>query len=362
MKNISKIFFILFLSVPLYSEVKEDVVAKVNGEAIFNSDINSSKQAILSQYLELAPDILKQQGSEDKINKMAFDKAVSELLIKQEAKKLGIKISEREIDNGISEVKNRFSVDKEGNKISQKDAEALFFDELKKQNISYDDFRERVKKDLMARKLIDQVIRPKVKPPSDDEVRKFYDNIIAIINNSTSSLKLSSEEMDDYTNIANKLKDMFAERIRIRHILIKSKGNDLVSKNQALEKANGIRKQLLSGADFEDIAAKESDDIESSKHGGDIGYVVRGMLPENLDKVAFSIAPGEISDVIETDFGYHIIQVTEKRIAQKIKFEMIKDDLANIMMQQSFAKELDKYIDGLKKTAKIVVFDQKFKQ
>ncbi|MBP7795915.1 MAG: peptidylprolyl isomerase [Elusimicrobiales bacterium] len=362
MKNINKIFFIFFLSMPLYSEVKEDVVAKVNGEAIFNSDINSSKQAILSQYLELAPDILKQQGSEDKINKMAFDKAVSELLIKQEATKLGIKVSEREIDNGISEVKNRFSVDKEGNKISQKDAEALFLDELKKQNISYDDFRERVKKDLMARKLIDQVIRPKVKSPSDDDVKKFYDNIIAIINNSTSSLKLSSEEMDDYTNIANKLKDMFAERIRIRHILIKSKGDDLVSKNQALEKANGIRKQLLSGADFEDIAAKESDDIESSKHGGDIGYVVKGMLPESLDKVAFSIAPGEISDVIQTDFGYHIIQVTEKRIAQKIKFEMVKDDLANIMMQQSFAKELDKYIDDLKKTAKIVVFDQKFKQ
>lgn len=362
MRNLNKLIIILiFASIEAFSQSKEDVIAKINGETILRSDLEKAEKAITEQYAEISPDILASIQSKNNIKKMALDKIESETLIKQEAVKLNIKVSEREIDNGINEVKSRFSVDLKGNRLNEQQAEKYFFEELKKQNIRYEDFRSKIKKDLMARKLIDQVLKPKITQPSQEEIKKFFDNLMLVINNSTSSLKASKEEIEDYTNIANKMKEMFSERIRLRHILIKFQSSDILSKNKALEKVKSIRQRLIKGEDFEEVAEKESDDTESAKRGGDIGYVIKGMLPEELDRVAFSINPGDISDVIETTFGYHIIQVTEKKITQKIKFDAVKDDIANIIMQQKFADELQKYVDELKKKAKIEIFDSELK-
>ncbi len=362
MRSLSKILTVLVLGcLCSYSQTKEDVVAKINGEAILRSELDKAESAIVEQYSELSPDFLTNSDSKKQIKKMAFDKIESETLIKQEAAKLNIKVSEREIDNGISEIKSRFSIDSKGNRLNEQQTEKYFMEELKRQNISFDEFRARIRKDLMARKLIDQTIKPKINPPNHEELKKFYDNLMLVVNGDTQSLKASKEEMEDYLNIANKLKEMFSERIRLRHILIKPQSQDLASKTKAFEKAKNIRQKLLKGEDFEEIAQKESEDKESAKRGGDIGYAIKGMLPEQMEKTAFSINPGEISDIIETPFGYHIIQVTEKKIAQKIKFELVKDDISNIMMQQKFADELQKYVEELKKKAKIEIFDPSLK-
>jgi len=358
MRIISNILFIFLFLTSLSSEVKEDVIAKINGEAILRSDYENARIAITQQYSEISPDIV---NNSTEIAKMALDKIESETLIKQEAAKLNIKVSEREMDNGVAEVKARFMVDSKGGKLSKEQAEKIFVEELKKQNMSYEEFRSKIKKDLMARKLIEQVIKPKVLPPEEQEIKKFYDNLMLVINNSTYSIKASKEEMEDYLNIAAKLKEMFSERVRIRHILIKPSAADISSKNEALNKAKSIRERLIKGEDFEELALKESNDAESAKRGGDVGYVIKGMLPEEMEKVAFAICPGEISEVIETPFGYHIIEVTEKKIEQKIKYDLVKDDIANIMMQQKFSIELQKYVEELKKKSRIEIFDSNLK-
>ena len=92
-----------------------------------------------------------------------------------------------------------------------------------------------------------------------------------------------------------------------------------------------------------------------------VEHAVKGMLPKNMEDVAFKLCPGEISDIIENDIGYHILQVSEKKIAEKIKYALVKDDLENLIMQKNFADEVEKYVDLLKKNAKIEIYDSKLK-
>lgn len=356
MKIISNLFVFLSFSSLLFSQVKEDTIAKINGEVILRSDLERAKAMISEQYQVLSPQILREKDFEARINKMAFDKILSETLIKQEAVKRKIKVTELEINNGISEIKSRFKYDKNGNMLSSAEMEKAFNNELLKQNITFGDLKSRVQKELMARKLIDEIVRPKINQPTDEELKEFYNKVLSVMN----STNIANVE-DDYVNIAMKFKEIFGERIRLYHIFVKFDANDLISKNKALEKINSIRKKINSIDDFEEIAQKESQDIESAKRGGDLGYIIKGMLPKNLEEKAFSINLGEISNPIETEFGYHIIVVVEKKIATKPKYDLVKDDIANIVMNKKFADEFEKYVEGLKKQSKIEIFAPELK-
>ncbi|GAB4029386.1 MAG: peptidylprolyl isomerase [Elusimicrobiota bacterium] len=351
MKNISKFFLIpLFLS-PAFSQ-EEKVVAKVNGEAVLLSDFNKNKEILSEQYAALSPDFLNQKDSSEKMDKMVMDKLVNETLLRQKAEAMKIKVYERQIDDGVTEIKKRFQAE------TPAQADAMFLEELKRQNLSMAQFREKIKRDLMARKLIEEVVKPKVRTPEEKDIRAYFDRVNAIIEGKSKDPAMKQEEYDEYSNIAAKFKEIISERLRVRHILIKPETDSLPDRTKALNEASRIKKELDGGADFEDMAAKFSKDKQSALRGGDIGYVIRGMLPEELEKAVFKMCPGEISGPIESKFGYHIVRLDEKRIAQKLKYEMAKDDIAQIIMQNSFADEIEKYTENLKKEAKIEYFNK----
>lgn len=367
MKNINKILFLTLFTalilppfdLNLFS--KEDVIAKVNDKPVLYSDFEKKKQMLMEQYSEFSPEFLNQKDADEKIARMALDNLISEELIRQEAEKNNIKVYDREIENGIWEIKSRFSVDREGNKLSEEKVNEILLNELKKQNLTYNDFREKVRRDLMARKLIEKEIKAKIQPPNEKELKEFFNKIKSIMEGKKENLNIPEKEISDYTEIASKFKDLTAERIRLSHIFVKPKGNDIVSKNEALKKIKDIKKMLDEGQDFYELAEKYSDDKETARRGGDIGYVIRGMLPESIEKVAFKLRVGEMSDVIESDMGYHIIQLTEKKMKTKLRFDMVKNELANIYMQKKFAEELEKFTEELKKKAKIEIFDSSLK-
>lgn len=346
MKGISKILLITFFISPAFSQ-EEKVIAKVNGEPILMSDYNKNKEILTEQYAAMAPDFLNQKDSSEKIDKMVMDKLVNEALLRQKAEAMKIKVYERQIDDGVAEIKKRFNAD------TPAQADTMLLEELKKQGLTMTQFRDKVKRDLMARKLIEEVVRPKVKTPDEKEIRSYFDKVNAIVEGKPRDPNMKQEEFEEYSNIAAKFKEIISERLRVRHILIKPASDSITDKNKALNEALRIKKELDAGADFEDMASKFSADKQSASRGGDIGYVIKGMLPEELDKVAFKMCPGEISSPIESKFGYHILRIDEKRIAQKLKYEMVKDDIAQIIMQDSFANEIEKYTESLRKEAKI---------
>lgn len=348
MRLINSLVLFLFLSNSIHSQVKDDTVAKVNGEPIFLSEIEKIKSNFKEQYPDFG------RLSSDELNRIALDKAIEEKLLKQEADKEKIKVFDWEVKNEIDNLKKRVAISEGISEINTSKIDAVFNEKLRQQNMSIEDLKENIKKKIMMEKVIDKNVKSKIKKPTDDELKKFFEDILKASKTGVQD-NLSDEEKEFYSILAERLKEAFGERVRYRQILIKPNSYTEADKKRAYEKAVSIRERIINGEDFEDIAVRESSDF-SAKNGGDMGYVVRGNLPENLEKVVFSLNPGQISEPIWTDFGYYIIQVVEKKIAEKPRFERIKPDLENILMQKRFAQEVDNYLKELKKRAAIEVY------
>lgn len=127
------------------------------------------------------------------------------------------------------------------------------------------------------------------------------------------------------------------ERAKVRHILVKA--TEAADKPAAKKKAEDILKQLKGGADFAELAKKYSDDPGSKERGGDLDWVTKGQTVPNFEKTVFSLKPMEISGIVETEFGFHIIQTMEKESGRTKPFEEVKADLATeVRRRQLFEK------------------------
>jgi peptidyl-prolyl cis-trans isomerase D len=135
------------------------------------------------------------------------------------------------------------------------------------------------------------------------------------------------------------------ERVKVRHILFMTQGKSDDVKKAQLVKAQGVLKQLRAGTDFADLARKNSEDPGSAAKGGDLGYIVRGQTVPEFEKTAFNAKLNDISDIITTEYGYHIIQVQEKQPARVIPFEEVKNQIAEEVKKQGVGEKMQKLAD-----------------
>jgi peptidyl-prolyl cis-trans isomerase D len=135
------------------------------------------------------------------------------------------------------------------------------------------------------------------------------------------------------------------ERVKARHILIKTQGKSDAEKKQLLSKAQDLLKQLKAGADFSELAKKNSDDSSNAPKGGDLGWFVRGAMVPEFDKAAFALKQGDLSDIVNTEFGYHIIKIDEKENARVKPFEEVKADLAAEVKKQRITEKMQTTAD-----------------
>jgi peptidyl-prolyl cis-trans isomerase D len=135
------------------------------------------------------------------------------------------------------------------------------------------------------------------------------------------------------------------ERVKVRHILLMTQGKSDAEKKQALTKAQDLLKQLRGGADFADLAKKNSQDPGSAQNGGDLGFIVKGQTVPEFEKIAFSAKPKDVSDVVTTQYGYHILQVLEKEPARVKPFDEVKASLADEMKKQGVNDKMQMLAD-----------------
>jgi peptidyl-prolyl cis-trans isomerase D len=135
------------------------------------------------------------------------------------------------------------------------------------------------------------------------------------------------------------------ERVKVRHILLMTQGKSDAEKKQALAKAQDLLKQLRGGADFADLAKKNSQDPGSAQNGGDLGFIVKGQTVPEFEKVAFTAKPKDISDLVTTQYGYHILQVMEKEPARVKPFDEVKTTLAEEMKKQGVNEKTQSLAD-----------------
>ncbi|HMP83547.1 MAG TPA: peptidylprolyl isomerase [Verrucomicrobiota bacterium] len=156
------------------------------------------------------------------------------------------------------------------------------------------------------------------------------------------------------------------ERVKASHILLMTINpatrQELSAEQKAVKKKEleDILKQARAGADFAQLAEKYSEDTGSKDRGGEYTFPRGQMVPE-FEAAAFAMSPGQISDIVTTAYGYHIIKLQEKLPANKLTFEKVEDDLKNMLKQQAMVKKLPTYMENLRKSADVEILVESLK-
>jgi peptidyl-prolyl cis-trans isomerase D len=136
------------------------------------------------------------------------------------------------------------------------------------------------------------------------------------------------------------------ERVRVRHILIKTQGKPKEEAPKLRGKAEDLIKQIKGGGDFAELAKKNSEDTASAQKGGELGWVTHGQMVANFEKASFSLKPGEMSGIVDTEYGYHIVQAEERQEAHTQTFEEARPQLLLDAKKQASAEILRKNIEA----------------
>ncbi len=306
----------LFIASSLGAKVVNKTVATVDGEVILMSEYERRAKPVIEEYEKFltGPD----KGTRIKeLKEKILEQMIDEKILISEAKRKKVKVNSKEIQDGIGEIKKRFGTEEEYNQ------------ELAMQGLSEKKFREQVKKQLMIMKLIDQEVKAKVVPPTDSEIEDFY--------------KQNESEMVE------------PEQTRVRHILIKVDEN--TDKKEALKKIREILKEVKKGkTSFAELAKKYSEG-PSAPRGGDLGFFIRGQMVRKFEEAAFALKVGEISNVVETKYGYHIIQCIEKKTSEKKSLEEVQEYLRNFISQKRMEESYEKWLRGLRDKVSITRSD-----
>jgi peptidyl-prolyl cis-trans isomerase C len=136
--------------------------------------------------------------------------------------------------------------------------------------------------------------------------------------------------------------------------LFPSANLDEAGKKTLRAQVETVLKQAKSGTDFAQLAREYSKDSSASQ-GGDLDFFVRGQMVPQFDQAAFAMKPGDISGIVETQFGFHIIKVTDRRAPGAVPFEQVSERVRQFLTEQQKRTRAEAFVEGLKKKARIEV-------
>jgi peptidyl-prolyl cis-trans isomerase C len=295
--------------------VSKDNVALVNGSAITRAELDRLMASAQGRLSSAGKGLSGSQLTEMK--KQALENLIDRELLYQESQRQGIKVDEAVINEEIDALKKRFP------------SEAELKKSLARMNLSETAMRLQFTQGRAIQQLIDQEFGQKVSV-ADKDVKAYYD----------------------------KYPDFFKqpEQVQARHILIKVEPQaDKAAKGEARKKLENVQQKLHKGGDFAALA-KEFSQCPSSADSGNLGSFKRGQMVKPFEEAAFALKPGEVSDIVETKFGYHLIEVTDKQPETTISYEDVKDRLKQYLRQEEIQKEVRLYVEKLKEKAEVERF------
>jgi peptidyl-prolyl cis-trans isomerase C len=300
---------------------KDDFIVQVNGEKLTTAEVDAmldgqmasiSKQVPPEQMEQVKAQLEQMKG---KWRQQLSDYFIQKTVLAQEADKKKIVVTDDEVNAQLKEYEQQIPP---GTKLE---------DVLKQQGVSIEKLKADIKNILKAKKLMDSQIT--AGPAStDEEIKNYYD--------------------------VNKSKFDEPEKVHARHILVKANATDNETVKKAKKaKIETIRKKLVAKGDFAKIA-QENSDCPSKAKGGDLGTFSKGQMVKPFEDAAFGQKVNEIGPVVETQFGYHVIQTQEHMPAKTKTLDQVKPDIIKSLQEQNKQKAIKDYIDGLTKQATIV--------
>ena len=289
-----------------------DVLARVNGETITLKEVDDYVKNLEGRFGGPVP--LEQR---DRMYRDVIDQMIGYKLLLQEAKARNVSVPDTEVEAKIDEVRKQFP------------SEDLFMQTLISRNLTLDRMKNDARGEIAISRLIEKEIADKVavKPGQVDD---FY-----------------KQNPDQFKQ---------PERVRASHILISVPENaDAATRTQAKTKAQQILKDVKAGKDFAALAKQHSQDPGSAVNGGDLGFFQQGQMVGPFNDTAFSLKPGAISDLVETQFGYHIIKVAEKQPGRTVPLDEVRDKVEQFLQHQNRESQTDAFVKALRARGKVEI-------
>ena len=230
--------------------------------------------------------------------------------------------------------------------VSDQDARAEYTRKNEKVGLQYvgftdKDFAAKVSKDPAAIRAYFDKNRNLFRSPEKRDVTLIVGSTADFLQNA----KVTDAQVQQAYNDARESYQI-PERVRVRHILIKTQGKPKEEAPKLKAKADALLKQLQGGGDFAALAKANSEDPGSAVKGGELGWIAHGQTVPNFDKTAFALQPGQLSGVIETEYGYHILQTEEKQTAHTQTVDEVKPQIEADLRKQMGTEDLRKAVSA----------------
>jgi foldase protein PrsA len=288
----------------------KDTAAKVNGEVITKTELNAQVEQLKKQY----PTMFQGADGEGRLidfKQRLLDNLINQKLIEQAAKDKGLKVSDADVTKQVEQLKSGFKDDKQ------------FQQALKAAGMDPAALDKQVRDQLVTMKLIESLSQGS--KPTADEIKAYYD----------------TNKAQFYQKAAK----------RASHILFKPEDKATAEK---------VLAQIKAGSDFASLAKQYSIDTATASKGGDLGWPTTPYVAE-FQAALDSLKVGMLSGLVQTPYGWHIIKVTDERPAVQQTLEQVSAQISQIIQQQRKADAYQKFLDGLRKKAKIEIFDEQLK-
>lgn len=318
--------FCLAVTPSLHAQEDNKMVALVNGATILQSDLNL---ALLRYYHPLVvPDESQAPQDTQGVMEVLLESLIDRELLVQEAQRQGLTVSTARVLQRIEELPDplkpgvQAASSADGNPADSSPADG---------SPAEDDnaFFRYVHEGMLIERLLDKQL-PQIGAVSEKSALSYYEKNVALFTH--------------------------PEEIHLRHILVKLPPDvTMVERQQAYTKIQAIEQQLVEGANFTALAIDFSQ-CPSSARGGDLGYLTRDQLYPSLAQAAFNLAPGQISRIVESPAGYHLLLVSDRRPARQLPFLMVREELQKQLRSARQQRAARRYIRELRERASIERF------
>ncbi len=305
---------------PQATNTEDVVVAKVSGETITEKQVlividQLARQKQMSN--QITPDQLQKKNTA--LFQDAVDNLVIEAMLKSEVKQQNVVVDKTKVDQQYQEITKRFQT-------PEKLQEAM-----KNQGLTEASLRKSIEDNLSYQQVVDQAVKD-LPAVTDADIKKFYD-----------------ERPQPFA---------VPDQVHAAHILLKVDPKSTPEQKAEIKKQlEGIRDDIVSKKiTFAEAAAKNSQDSSNAQKGGDLGFFGRNAMVKPFEDAAFATKPGELSDIVETQFGYHLIQVIEFRPAHQRALDEVKAQIKQYLEQNAKQTATQKYLNDLKSKAKVEMF------
>ncbi len=293
----------------------ETVVATVNGEDIKQGEVNAEvAKAAARMRGRVPPERMAQMQA--RLAEQALDAMITRRLLLKAIADEKIEVTDTDLSEAMEKITASLPP---GTTIE---------DIYTRSNVTAEDFKKDLTTDLRINKLL-ETHTESIPEPAEEILKSYYED--------------------------NKSQFEQPESVQASHILLAFDATDTdETKAEKKAKIEDLRKKLVDGEDFAKCATDNSD-CPSKARGGDLGTFQRGQMVPEFEKAAFSQKPGDIGEVVETQFGYHVIKVSEHLEPKTIPFDEVKEKLGNYLRTQDRRKAAEDYIEELKSKSDVTI-------